>query len=142
MAGIWCSLLEGQRPRQASTSRRELLTICCGGLGCCPAIRKESAMKQASLGLIRLYQRVLSQYWPGSCRYTPSCSNYAYDAVMQFGVMRGGWLALRRLSRCRPLGGSGYDPVPNWEHLDHVGTHLSDSVESDLCAIGENSSAG
>ncbi|MEE8442385.1 MAG: membrane protein insertion efficiency factor YidD [Dehalococcoidia bacterium] len=62
--------------------------------------------------MVRLYQNTLSPYWPATCRYSPSCSHYAYDAVLHLGFWRGGWLALRRLARCRPLGGSGYDPVP------------------------------
>ena len=69
-------------------------------------------MKYLVLGLIRLYQKTLSPYWPATCRYAPSCSHYAYEAVLRFGPLRGGWLALRRLARCQPLGGSGYNPVP------------------------------
>ena len=69
-------------------------------------------MKSVALGLIRLYQKTLALYWPATCRYTPSCSHYAHEAVLRFGTWKGGWLALRRLARCQPLGGSGYDPVP------------------------------
>ena len=69
-------------------------------------------MKSLLLRIIRLYQLTLSPYWPAACRYTPSCSSYAYDTVQRFGVGKGGSLTLRRLARCRPLGGSGYDPVP------------------------------
>ena len=69
-------------------------------------------MKRVALGLVRLYQRALSPYWPGTCRYTPTCSHYALDAIDHLGPWRGGWLALRRLGRCRPFGGFGYDPVP------------------------------
>lgn len=53
-----------------------------------------------------------SRLVPGVCRFEPSCSRYAYEAVDRHGAFRGGWLALRRLSRCRPGGGSGFDPVP------------------------------
>ena len=49
---------------------------------------------------------------PPSCRYTPSCSAYAIDALRRYGAARGGWLAVKRLSRCHPWGGHGYDPVP------------------------------
>ena len=61
---------------------------------------------------IRGYQLVLSPFCMGSCRYLPSCSQYALDAVEIHGVVRGGWLAARRLLRCHPWGGSGYDPAP------------------------------
>lgn len=62
--------------------------------------------------LIRVYQVCLSPLLGPSCRYHPTCSNYALDAINQHGPLRGLWLALRRLSRCHPWGGSGYDPVP------------------------------
>ena len=60
---------------------------------------------------IRGYQLAVSPYLPAVCRYEPSCSQYAADAVRQYGVIKGGWLGLRRLARCRPYGGRGYDPV-------------------------------
>ena len=69
-------------------------------------------MRKATVALITVYQRTLSPYWPSSCRYEPSCSHYAQEAVEAHGVLRGGWLTLRRLARCAPWGGSGYDPVP------------------------------
>ena len=62
--------------------------------------------------MIRGYQLAISPYLPPACRYTPTCSAYAADAVRMYGARRGGWLALRRLMRCHPWGGSGYDPVP------------------------------
>lgn len=61
---------------------------------------------------IRAYQLLLSPLCTGSCRYLPSCSEYAMEAVETHGAIRGGWLTLRRLLRCHPLGGAGYDPVP------------------------------
>ncbi len=63
-------------------------------------------------GLIRLYQLFLSPVLPPGCRYLPTCSDYAAEAIAVHGPLRGGWLALRRLARCHPWGGSGYDPVP------------------------------
>ena len=63
-------------------------------------------------GLIRLYQLVISPLLPVPCRYAPSCSHYAADAVTRFGVLRGGWMAMKRIGRCHPWGGTGYDPVP------------------------------
>jgi putative membrane protein insertion efficiency factor len=62
-------------------------------------------------GLIRLYQVAASPF-PSPCRFSPSCSAYALDALDRHGALRGGWLALRRIARCHPFGGSGYDPVP------------------------------
>ena len=63
-------------------------------------------------GLIRAYQLLISPVLPPSCRYLPTCSDYAAEALQVHGVVRGLWLALRRLARCHPWGGSGYDPVP------------------------------
>jgi uncharacterized protein len=64
------------------------------------------------LVLIRGYQVGISPFLPPSCRYTPTCSQYAADAVRKYGAARGSWLAARRLLRCHPWGGSGHDPVP------------------------------
>lgn len=64
-------------------------------------------------GLIRLYQWVISPVLPPSCRYAPSCSHYAVEAVARHGALRGGWLAVRRILRCHPWGGAGFDPVPD-----------------------------
>lgn len=61
---------------------------------------------------IRLYQRVLSPLFPPTCRFTPTCSNYAVTALERHGLFRGGWLALRRIGRCHPWNPGGYDPVP------------------------------
>lgn len=64
------------------------------------------------IGLVRVYQYAVSPYLPNACRYTPTCSQYAIEAIRKHGAGRGGWLALRRISRCHPWGGHGYDPVP------------------------------
>jgi len=61
---------------------------------------------------VYFYRAVISPLLPPSCRYVPTCSQYAIEAVKKHGVFRGGWLMLKRLSRCHPWGGSGYDPVP------------------------------
>ena len=63
-------------------------------------------------GVIRAYQLALSPLLGQRCRFYPSCSQYALQAVMRFGVLKGGWLALRRLARCHPWHAGGYDPVP------------------------------
>ncbi len=67
---------------------------------------------RVSLQLLRFYQVSLSRLFGPACRFEPSCSRYAAEAIEQFGLARGSWLAVRRLVRCHPLGGSGYDPVP------------------------------
>ena len=69
-------------------------------------------MKFITLGLIKFYQACLSPLLPSSCRFYPSCSDYAYEAVERWGVWRGIRLAFGRLMRCRPYGGHGFDPVP------------------------------
>lgn len=61
---------------------------------------------------IRFYQRFVSPMFPPCCRFTPTCSAYAIEALQKHGALRGAWLALRRILRCHPWGGSGYDPVP------------------------------
>lgn len=65
-----------------------------------------------ALGLIRLYQVTFSGLFPNTCRFSPTCSQYSYEAVSRFGVFRGTWMGMRRVGRCRPGGGQGYDPVP------------------------------
>jgi len=70
-------------------------------------------MKQIFLNLIRFYQKHISPCFPARCRFRPTCSAYAYEAVNKYGVLRGGWLALRRFLRCHPFyKGDIYDPVP------------------------------
>jgi len=61
---------------------------------------------------VRAYRLVLSPYVGHGCRYQPTCSVYALDALGRHGALKGGWLAIKRIGRCHPLGGSGYDPVP------------------------------
>ena len=69
-------------------------------------------MKYLALFLIRVYQAVLSPFFYGSCRFHPTCSHYAAEAVESHGALRGSWLAMRRLLRCHPFCRGGYDPVP------------------------------
>ncbi len=69
-------------------------------------------IRSAMLGLIRFYQKGISPFTPPACRFTPTCSVYAAEAVEIHGPLKGMWLAIRRLGRCHPLGGKGFDPVP------------------------------
>ena len=70
-------------------------------------------MKKLFLSLIRFYQRHISSHTPPSCRFRPTCSAYALEAIEKYGALKGGYLALRRLLRCNPFyKGSFYDPVP------------------------------
>jgi putative membrane protein insertion efficiency factor len=69
-------------------------------------------VKLVLLGAIRVYQSTVGPALPPACRFEPSCSRYAYEAIDRYGALRGSWLALRRLARCQPFGGHGYDPVP------------------------------
>lgn len=68
-------------------------------------------MKSAAVAAIRAYQQVVSPYLPSMCRYEPSCSQYAVDAISRYGLFRGSWLGVSRILRCNPVGGRGYDPV-------------------------------
>ncbi len=70
------------------------------------------AVSRAMVALLRFYREGISPLRPACCRYTPSCSAYAVEAIETYGPARGGWLALRRLLRCHPFHAGGHDPVP------------------------------
>jgi putative membrane protein insertion efficiency factor len=69
-------------------------------------------MSQLALWLIRLYQNTLSKVLPSVCRFQPTCSQYAFEAIGKYGFVRGCWLAAKRILRCNPFSEGGYDPVP------------------------------
>ncbi|MEE2884810.1 MAG: membrane protein insertion efficiency factor YidD [Chloroflexota bacterium] len=69
-------------------------------------------MRKIALVAIKIYQQVLSPYWPSHCRYDPTCSNYTYQAISKHGMLKGFGLGFKRIGRCRPRGSMGYDPVP------------------------------
>ena len=77
-----------------------------------PARFAEAAVGRTLLAAIKIYQLTLSPWLGRQCRYLPTCSAYAAESIERFGALRGSWLALKRLARCHPWGGSGYDPVP------------------------------
>lgn len=76
------------------------------------APRADGLLGLLLLGGIRLYQGLVAPFLPPACRFEPSCSRYAEQAIRRHGAVRGSWLALRRLGRCHPFGGCGLDPVP------------------------------
>ena len=69
-------------------------------------------MRRIAVGLIRLYQRCVSRFLPGVCRFQPTCSEYAVQAITAHGLVKGGWLSLRRICRCHPFGAGGSYPGP------------------------------
>ncbi|MFZ0254582.1 MAG: membrane protein insertion efficiency factor YidD [Gammaproteobacteria bacterium] len=71
-----------------------------------------SRLRMLAIGGIRLYQWIISPLLGPHCRHLPTCSHYAIEAIQRYGLLRGGWLASRRLLHCHPWGTSGYDPVP------------------------------
>lgn len=71
------------------------------------------------IGLVKVYQYTISPLMAANCRYQPTCSAYAIEALRTHGPLRGGWLTVRRLGRCHPFGGFGYDPVPTLGQTNH-----------------------
>ena len=69
-------------------------------------------MRRLLIGIIRAYQYLLSPWWGNHCRFTPTCSHYAVEALERHGALAGTWLAARRILRCHPWSEGGYDPVP------------------------------
>lgn len=68
-------------------------------------------MKTLLIGLIKVYKKLIAPFVPASCRYLPTCSEYAVQAIEKYGALRGGWLAVKRIARCNPFAAGGYDPV-------------------------------
>jgi uncharacterized protein len=68
-------------------------------------------MKHFFILLLKFYRYGISPYFPDACRFTPTCSQYGMEALHKYGVLKGGWMTIRRMSKCHPWGGSGYDPV-------------------------------
>ncbi len=71
-----------------------------------------SVAARIAVACLKLYKRWISPLLPPACRFTPTCSVYAREAIARYGILRGGWLGLRRLGRCHPFHRGGYDPVP------------------------------
>ena len=81
------------------------------------------------IALVRFYQFAISPWFPASCRYQPTCSVYAADAIRRHGSLRGVYLSMRRLARCHPWGGHGYDPVP--QRLERKATGIDEELKSE-----------
>lgn len=73
-----------------------------------------SLSSAVALRLIQVYRLAISPLLPPSCRYAPTCSEYCYDAITEYGLRRGGWLGLKRIARCHPFHPGGADPVPEF----------------------------
>ncbi|RUO43690.1 membrane protein insertion efficiency factor YidD [Aliidiomarina taiwanensis] len=84
----------------------------------------KQALQAILIGLIRLYQLIISPLLGPRCRFVPTCSEYAIQAVKRFGVIKGSWLAIRRISKCHPGHPGGFDPIPGNEQHSHM-THKS-----------------
>ena len=104
-----------------------------------------SAAVKAALAALRIYKVYLSVLFAGSCRFEPTCSMYAYEAIERFGVMRGAWMGLKRLLRCQPLSRKfGYDPVP--ERIEATASKFgygparekTEVTASESCGVGRD----
>lgn len=92
---------------------------------------RRSVGARAALFALNAYKLYLSPHFAGTCRFTPTCSRYAYEAIERFGATRGAWLALKRLLRCQPLSKKfGFDPVPEkWENMPSTSSLPADTHE-------------
>ncbi|MBK9731219.1 MAG: membrane protein insertion efficiency factor YidD [Chitinophagaceae bacterium] len=72
----------------------------------------EKILSSFLIAVVRFYQRIISPWLMPVCRYTPTCSEYAVQAIIKYGPFKGGWLAIKRIVSCNPWGGHGHDPVP------------------------------
>ncbi len=86
-----------------------------------------NSSKAIALGLLCGYKRVISPFFPPACRYVPTCSEYAIEAVERYGAFRGGWMALARLLRCHPFARGGFDPV----HVSEKDVHEKMTTDKD-----------
>ncbi len=87
-------------------------------------------MKRILIFLVDVYRVAISPYFPSSCRYQPTCSMYAKQAIENHGALRGTWMALKRIGRCHPWSEGGYDPVPGTEKPDNGGHQSHNSNEN------------
>ena len=97
----------------------------------------EFEVKSLVLRLLRIYKRFVSPLLPPSCRFTPTCSQYTYEAVDRFGVVKGGWMGVKRVVRCNPFNPGGYDPVP-FLAVSIPGEEAANSVSDHRCSGAES----
>ncbi|MBP2231414.1 putative membrane protein insertion efficiency factor [Azospirillum agricola] len=97
-----------------------------------------SPLAHALRALVYLYRWTLSPFIGMHCRFQPTCSRYSIEALEKHGAIRGGWLTLRRIARCHPWGGSGYDPVPDPAHRHHHHHHGASRGQATVAARREN----
>ncbi len=90
-----------------------------------PLRNSSSILATILVGLVRFYQLFLSPLLGSNCRYQPTCSHYALEAMRVHGGLKGGWLAIRRIIRCHPWGGFGYDPVPDVKTKQRTSKHYA-----------------
>lgn len=81
-------------------------------------------MKKILIIVIRFYQKAISPFLGKNCRFIPTCSQYALEAINRYGALRGGWLGLKRICRCHPWGKFGYDPVPDLQKTKNIKNSL------------------
>nr|WP_215904897.1 membrane protein insertion efficiency factor YidD [Gracilinema caldarium] len=72
----------------------------------------KAIIQNLMLLIIRFYQKAISPHFPPSCRYTPTCSHYTYEAIQKYGPLKGSWMGIKRILRCHPFHPGGFDPVP------------------------------
>jgi len=72
----------------------------------------KTILRKIAIFPILVYQYIISPLFPSNCRYTPTCSQYTKEAILKYGIFKGGWLGLKRILSCNPWGGHGHDPVP------------------------------
>lgn len=106
-----CRARGGSRSRHGGAGERAEISLG-RGIGTAIATAIDRALSLPLVGLVLIYRYLLSPFMPHTCRYGPTCSAYAIEALRLHGAVRGGWLAARRILGCHPWGGSGYDPVP------------------------------
>jgi uncharacterized protein len=100
----------------------------------------EELLSLFALALIAVYKSVLSPLllstWGPACRFEPTCSAYAAEAIRRYGIRRGGWMGLERLMKCRPMGGWGFDPLPGIHYISDIKTASAETRHHKRGVVG------